>query len=261
MLIQFLPTKVRIKIGTDKENCKKPHSFIAFYGKIEEKYRFLAKKQCISIKCLVISEESTTFAAKMTNRMEKMNIAIFVSGSGTNCENLIKYFVDHASIKPALVVSNKQDAYALVRAERLGVPTAVTPKADLNDPDVMLPLLEKYDIGFIVLAGFLPLVPNFLIDAYPHKIINIHPALLPKYGGKGMWGHHVHEAVKAAGETETGMTVHWVTPVCDAGEIIAQFRVALSPDDSVDDIAEKEHQLEMKYFPKVVEDVISGNKS
>lgn len=261
MLIQFLPTKVRIKIGTDKENCKKPHSFIAFYGKIEEKYRFLAKKQCISIKCLVISEESTTFAAKMTNRMEKMNIAIFVSGSGTNCENLIKYFADHASIKPALVVSNKQDAYALVRAERLGVPTAVTPKADLNDPDVMLPLLEKYDIGFIVLAGFLPLVPNFLIDAYPHKIINIHPALLPKYGGKGMWGHHVHEAVKAAGETETGMTVHWVTPVCDAGEIIAQFRVALSPDDSVDDIAEKEHQLEMKYFPKVVEDVISGNKS
>lgn len=261
MLIQFPPTKVRIKIGTDKENCKKPHSFIAFYGKIEEKYRFLAKKQCISIKCLVISEESTTFAAKMTNRMEKMNIAIFVSGSGTNCENLIKYFADHASIKPALVVSNKQDAYALVRAERLGVPTAVTPKADLNDPDVMLPLLEKYDIGFIVLAGFLPLVPNFLIDAYPHKIINIHPALLPKYGGKGMWGHHVHEAVKAAGETETGMTVHWVTPVCDAGEIIAQFRVALSPDDSVDDIAEKEHQLEMKYFPKVVEDVISGNKS
>ena len=261
MLIQFPPTKVRIKIGTDKENCKKTHSFIAFYGKIEEKYRFLAKKQCISIKCLVISEESTTFAAKMTNRMEKMNIAIFVSGSGTNCENLIKYFADHASIKPALVVSNKQDAYALVRAERLGVPTAVTPKADLNNPDVMLPLLEKYDIGFIVLAGFLPLVPNFLIDAYPHKIINIHPALLPKYGGKGMWGHHVHEAVKAAGETETGMTVHWVTPVCDAGEIIAQFRVALSPDDSVDDIAEKEHQLEMKYFPKVVEDVISGNKS
>ena len=261
MLIQFPPTKVRIKIGTDKENCKKPHSFIAFYGKIEEKYRFLAKKQCISIKCLVISEESTTFAAKMTNRMEKMNIAIFVSGSGTNCENLIKYFADHASIKPALVVSNKQDAYALVRAERLGVPTAVTPKADLNNPDVMLPLLEKYGIGFIVLAGFLPLVPNFLIDAYPHKIINIHPALLPKYGGKGMWGHHVHEAVKAAGETETGMTVHWVTPVCDAGEIIAQFRVALSPDDSVDDIAEKEHQLEMKYFPKVVEEVISGNKS
>ena len=182
--------------------------------------------------------------------MEKTNIAIFVSGSGTNCENLIKYFANHEHIHPALVVSNKPDAYALERAERLGVPTAVTPKADLNNPDVMMPLFRKYDIDFIVLAGFLPLIPNFIIDAYPHKIINIHPALLPKYGG------HVHEAVKAAGETETGMTVHWVTPVCDSGEIIAQFRVALSPDDSVDDIAEKEHQLEMEHFPKVVENVI-----
>jgi phosphoribosylglycinamide formyltransferase-1 len=122
----------------------------------------------------------------------------------------------------------------------------------------MLPLLKKYDIDFIVLAGFLPLVPTFLIDAYPHRIINIHPALLPKYGGKGMWGRHVHEAVKEAGETETGMTVHWVTPVCDSGEIIAQYKVALSPDDTVDDIAEKEHLLEMKYFPKVVEEVLNN---
>ncbi len=183
-----------------------------------------------------------------------MNIAIFVSGSGTNCENLIKYFADSESVNCALVVSNKFDAYALVRAENLGVPTAVTPKAELNNPHVMMPLMQKYSIDFIVLAGFLPLVPNFLIDAYPHRIINIHPALLPKYGGKGMWGHHVHEAVKEAGETETGMTVHWVTPVCDSGEIIAQYKVAISPDDTVDDIAEKEHQLEMKYFPKVVEE-------
>ena len=185
-----------------------------------------------------------------------MNIAIFVSGSGTNCENLIKYFAGSERVKCALVVSNKFDAYALVRAENLGVPTAVTPKAELNNPDVMMPLLKKYDIEFIVLAGFLPLVPNFLIDAYPHRIINIHPALLPKYGGKGMWGHHVHEAVKEAGETETGMTVHWVTPICDSGEIIAQYKVAISPDDTADDIAEKEHQLEMKYFPKVVEEIL-----
>ena len=188
--------------------------------------------------------------------MERTNIAIFVSGSGTNCENLIRYFEKSELVNCALVVSNKAEAYALVRAERLGVATAVTPKADLNNPEVMLPLLREHGIGFIVLAGFLPLVPNFLIDAYPHKIINIHPALLPKYGGKGMWGHNVHEAVKAAGETETGMTVHWVTPVCDAGEIIAQFRVALSPDDTVDDIAEKEHQLEMEHFPKIVEEII-----
>lgn len=187
-----------------------------------------------------------------------MNIAIFVSGNGSNCENLIKYFAGSERVNCALVVSNKFDAYALVRAERLHVPTAVTPKADLNNPDVMLPLLKKYNIEFIVLAGFLPLVPSFLIDAYPHRIINIHPALLPKYGGKGMWGHHVHEAVKEAGETETGMTVHWVTPVCDSGEIIAQYKVALSPEDTVDDIAEKEHLLEMKYFPKVVEEVLNN---
>jgi len=122
-----------------------------------------------------------------------------------------------------------------------------------------LPLLQRYDIGFIVLAGFLPLVPDYLIDAFPRRIVNLHPALLPKFGGKGMWGHHVHEAVKVAGETETGMTVHYVTPVCDGGEIIAQFRVSISPDDSVDDIAEKEHQLEMKYYPSVVEQVVCGD--
>ena len=168
--------------------------------------------------------------------MEKVNIAIFVSGSGTNCENLIRCFKDSERVRCALVVSNKPDAYALVRATNLGV--------------------RQYGIDFIVLAGFLPLVPDFLIDAYPRRIVNIHPALLPKYGGKGMWGHHVHEAVKAAGEAETGMTVHWVTPVCDGGEIIAQYRCALSPDDTVDDIAEKEHQLEMKYFPQVVEQVL-----
>ena len=185
-----------------------------------------------------------------------MNIAIFVSGSGTNCENLIRHFESSDFVKCALVVSNKPDAYALVRAERLGVPTAVITKAQLNNPDETLPLLQSYNIQFIVLAGFLPLIPAYLTEAYPRRIINLHPALLPKFGGKGMWGHHVHEAVKAAGETETGMTVHYVTPICDAGEIIAQFRVALSPDDTVDDIAEKEHQLEMAHFPQVVEQVL-----
>ena len=185
-----------------------------------------------------------------------MNIAIFVSGSGTNCENLIKYFANSERVHCALVVSNKADAYGLVRAERLGVPTAVMPKAQLNDEAAMMALMRQYGIDFIVLAGFLPLIPDFLIDAYQRRIVNLHPALLPKYGGKGMWGHHVHEAVKAAGETETGMTVHYVTPVCDSGEIIAQYRCALSPEDTADDIAAKEHQLEMEYFPQVVEQVL-----
>lgn len=188
--------------------------------------------------------------------MEQKRIAIFASGSGSNCENLIRYFKDSEMVECALVVSNKSDAYVLERAQRLGVPTAVMPKVQLNDPEAMLPLLKKYDIDFIVLAGFLPLVPNFIIEAFPRRIVNLHPALLPKYGGKGMWGHHVHEAVKAAGETETGMTVHWVTPVCDGGDIIAQYKCEIAPSDSVDDIAEKEHQLEMRYFPEVVERII-----
>ena len=185
-----------------------------------------------------------------------INIAIFVSGSGTNCENLIRYFKDSERVNCALVVSNKADAYALVRAEKLGVPTAVAPKPELNDPQVMMPLLQKYGIQFIVLAGFLPLVPNFLVDAFPRKIINIHPALLPKYGGKGMWGHHVHEAVKAAGEKESGITIHYVNNELDAGEHIAQFRVALTEEDTPDTIADKVHELEMAYFPKVIEECI-----
>lgn len=187
-----------------------------------------------------------------------INIAIFVSGSGTNCENLIKYFAGSQRINCALVVSNKPDAYALVRARNLGVETAVAPKPQLNDENFMMSLLRDRHIDFIVLAGFLPLVPDFLVDAYPRRIVNIHPSLLPKFGGKGMYGHHVHEAVKAAGETESGITVHYVTPVCDSGEIIAQYRVALSPEDSAEDIFQKVHQLEMRYFPLVVEQVLNN---
>ena len=185
-----------------------------------------------------------------------INIAIFASGSGTNCENLIRYFEHSDSIRIALVVSNKADAYALVRASNLGVPTTILPKAELNTQEITLPLLRKYNIQFIVLAGFLPLIPDFLVEAYPRCIVNIHPSLLPKYGGKGMWGHHVHEAVKAAGDAETGMTVHYVSNVCDGGEVIAQFRTPLSPTDTVDDIAAKEHILEMEHFPKVVQQVV-----
>jgi len=189
--------------------------------------------------------------------MKHLNVAIFASGSGSNCENIIRYFRDSDKVNIPLVISNKADAYVLERAKNLNVPTTVINKAQLNDPEVMIPLLRQYQIDFIVLAGFLPLIPDFLIEAFPRRIVNIHPALLPKYGGKGMWGHHVHEAVKAAGETETGMTVHWVTPVCDGGEIIAQYSTPLLPSDTVDDIAEKEHQLEMKYFPLVLEQLFA----
>lgn len=185
-------------------------------------------------------------------KMKKVNIAIFASGGGTNCENIIRYFKDSDEVCTALVVSNKAEAPVLRKALKLGVPVQIVTKAELNDETVMMPLLQQYAIDFIVLAGFLPLIPDFLVEAYPRRIVNIHPSLLPKFGGKGMWGHHVHEAVKAAGETETGMTVHWVTPVCDGGDIIAQYRVALSPEDSAEVISEKEHVLEMKYYPLVI---------
>lgn len=188
------------------------------------------------------------------------NIAIFVSGSGTNCENIIRHFSGHQQVNIALVLSNRADAYALVRAQRLGVPTTVVSKSEFNDEKKMNSLLDSYHIDFIVLAGFLLMVPSFLIRRYDHRMLNIHPALLPKHGGKGMYGHHVHEAVKAAGDTETGMTVHWVSDVCDGGEIIAQFSTPLSPDDTPDDIAHKEHLLEMEHFPKVIEKTILGLK-
>ncbi len=185
-----------------------------------------------------------------------VNMAIFVSGGGTNCENIIKYFDGSDVARAALVISNKANAGAVEKAERLGVPVKVVPKAALNDPDVILPLLKEYSIDFIVLAGFLLVIPGFLIDEYDHRMINLHPALLPKYGGIGMYGHHVHEAVKAAGETETGMTVHWVTREVDGGDIIAQFSTPISPEDTPDDIAAKEHVLEMEHFPKVIENLL-----
>ncbi len=189
-----------------------------------------------------------------------VNIAIFVSGSGSNCENIIQYFQHNKQVHIALVVSNRSDAYALVRAKKLNVPTAVLPKADFNNKDKVLKLVADYRIDFIVLAGFLLMIPDWLISVYQRRMINLHPALLPKFGGMGMYGHHVHEAVRKANETETGMTVHWVSTVCDGGEIIAQFRTPITPDDTPDDIAGKEHILEMEHFPRVIETILRQEK-
>ena len=184
-----------------------------------------------------------------------VNMAIFVSGGGTNCENIIKYFDGSEVARPVLVISNKAGVGAIEKAERLGVSVKVVPKSGLNDPDVILPLLKEYSVDFIVLAGFLLVIPGFLIDEYEHRMINLHPALLPKFGGIGMYGHHVHEAVKAAREKETGMTVHWVSREVDGGDIIAQFSTPISQGDTPDDIAAKEHVLEMEHFPQVIEEL------
>ncbi len=188
------------------------------------------------------------------------NIAIFVSGNGTNCENIIRYFQQSSTIRVTLVISNKPDAYALVRATKLQTPCLIASKAEINDADAFLPKLRQYDIDFIVLAGFLLMIPPYLTDAFANRIINIHPSLMPKYCGKGMYGHHVHEAVKAAGETETGITIHYVNNVCDGGEIIQQFKTPILANDSVEDIEHNIHELEQTHFPQVIEQVILHGK-
>lgn len=197
------------------------------------------------------------YTKRMMSEAQK-RVAIFVSGTGTNCENIIRYFAGSEVVNIALVVSNKADAPALEKARRLGVPTEVVSKSQLSDSSFMLSLLRERDIHFIVLAGFLLMIPDYLIAAYPRRIINLHPSLLPKFGGKGMYGHRVHEAVKAAGEKETGMTVHYVTGECDGGEIIAQYKTAISPEDTPEDIAAKENLLEMRYYPLVIKQVLQN---
>ena len=166
-----------------------------------------------------------------------VNIAIFVSGSGSNCENIIRYFETNEQVNIALVISNRADAYALKRAKNLNVPSLVLPKVEFNNKEKVLKLMADYHIDFVVLAGFLLMIPNWFITAYQYRMINLHPALLPKFGGIGMYGHHVHEAVRNANETETGMTIHWVSNICDGGKIIAQFRTPITPEDTPEDIA------------------------
>ncbi len=185
-----------------------------------------------------------------------VNLAIFVSGNGTNCENIIRHFAGSPSVRVALVLSNRPDAFALVRAARLGVPTEVMAKADFADEAKLMGLMSRYGIDFIVLAGFLLMVPPFLTERYQRRIVNIHPALLPKYGGKGMYGHHVHEAVRASGDEETGITIHYVSNVCDGGEIIFQAKTPVLPADTPDDIAASVQRLEQRYYPEVIERVV-----
>lgn len=187
-------------------------------------------------------------------------IAIFASGNGTNCENIIRHFAGHSHVRVAVVVCNKAGAPVLERARRLGVPSVVVPGSDLADESVILPLLAGYGVDLIVLAGFMLMVPPFLVKAFERRMINIHPSLLPRHGGKGMYGHRVHEAVKASGDTESGITVHYVSDICDGGEIIAQFSTPLLPSDTAADIERKVRALEMAHFPQVIEQVAAASR-
>lgn len=190
----------------------------------------------------------------MKTTSDKTRIAVFASGNGSNAEAIIRHFnfSPDAPGKVALVVTNRPDAGVVERARRLGVDVATLTRSELNDPAVMLPIMERNGIEIVALAGFLMMIPAFLIERYEGKIVNIHPSLLPKYGGKGMYGRHVHEAVVAARETETGITIHLVSERYDEGAILLQARVALSPTDTPADVAAKVHALEHHHYPRLL---------
>jgi phosphoribosylglycinamide formyltransferase-1 len=185
------------------------------------------------------------------------NIALFASGSGSNAENIIRYFMDSETISVRLVVSDRSKAVVLERAKTLQVPSEVFLREEWESGGAnVLIVLKKYDIDFIVLAGFLARVPDALLHAYPHKIINIHPALLPRHGGKGMYGDHVHKAVVAAAETETGVTIHYINERYDEGEVIRQVICPVLPADTPEDVANKVHALEYEHYPRVIEEIV-----
>ena len=180
------------------------------------------------------------------------NIAIFASGSGTNAENIIRHFQGNKDVNVALVVSNKPDAYVLVRAANLNVPSLTLTREEFARGEELARLMKERGIDFIVLAGFLLRVPEALIEAYPGRIVNIHPALLPKYGGKGMYGDRVHRAVVEAGERESGITIHLIDEQYDRGTTVFQAKCPVLPDDTPDDVARKVHALEYAHYPEVI---------
>jgi phosphoribosylglycinamide formyltransferase-1 len=186
----------------------------------------------------------------------KFRIAIFASGSGTNAEEIFKHFSNHPSIEIALLLSNNPAAYALARASKYGVATKIFTKPQLLVSDEVLGWLKEAYISHIVLAGFLWLIPQNLIDAFPHRIVNIHPALLPRHGGKGMYGMKVHEAVKKCEERETGITIHEVNDRYDEGHILFQAKCKVLPSDTPEQIADKVHQLEHANYSRVIEEWI-----
>ena len=183
-------------------------------------------------------------------------LAIFASGAGSNAEKIIEYFHDHAQIKISLVVCNKPGAGVINVAESNNIEVLMVTRENFIDGEELASLLQQRNIDFIVLAGFLWKIPVGLIEAYPRKIINIHPALLPAYGGKGMYGSRVHEAVISNADRESGITIHYVDEVYDHGDIIFQEKIEIMPGDTPGSLAEKIHSLEHKHFPKVIEKLL-----
>jgi phosphoribosylglycinamide formyltransferase 1 len=186
-----------------------------------------------------------------------VRLAVFLSGSGSNAEQIFSYFKNHSTIEVALVLSNNPQAVGLQRAEKFGLTTRVFSKTQFHESDEVLTWLKEAEVTHLVLAGFLWLIPSNLILAYPHRIINIHPALLPKFGGKGMYGSKVHEVVKAAGERETGITIHEVNERYDEGKVLFQGKCPIHPKYSVEQIAEQVQRLEHAHYPRVIQEWVT----
>ncbi|PJA07011.1 MAG: phosphoribosylglycinamide formyltransferase [Flavobacteriales bacterium CG_4_10_14_0_2_um_filter_32_8] len=188
-------------------------------------------------------------------------IAIFASGSGSNAENIATYFSTNKNVEVVLILTNNPTAFVLERAKKLGIKSLTFNKHDFLKTGEILNFLRKNDINLIVLAGFLLKIPKNLLNAFPNKIINIHPALLPKYGGKGMFGNQVHQSVIEAKEKESGITIHYVNENYDEGKIIFQARCSINPTDTANDLAYKIHALEYAHFPKVIEQLITSSNN
>lgn len=188
-------------------------------------------------------------------------ITIFASGSGSNAENIIQYFLSKPEISVDSVFCNVAEAYVLKRAEKYNIPTFLFNREDLKNQEKVLQILQERQIDFIVLAGFLWLMPSFIVSAFPNRIINIHPALLPHHGGKGMYGMKVHEAVIAAGEKESGITIHYINNQYDKGDPIFQARCPVEAGETPESLAKKVHALEYAHFPRVIEEILQNLKS
>lgn len=189
--------------------------------------------------------------------MKKQSVAIFASGTGSNAVNLIHYFSGHSSVETGLLVCNRADAPVVEKAQELGLEVLISDNASFEEGLEITATLREKQVDWIILAGFLRKLPLALIRAYENRIINIHPALLPKFGGKGMYGMFVHQAVVEANEQQTGITVHFVNEEFDKGEILEQFAVALDASDTPETVAKKVQQLEHAHFPAVVERIIT----
>lgn len=184
-------------------------------------------------------------------------IALFASGSGTNVENIANYFKNNQQVQISLILCNNPNAYVIERAKKLNIPCLVFNRNQFYNTSIIIDALTNNNIGLIVLAGFLWLVPDNILQAYNNKIINIHPALLPKYGGKGMYGNNVHKAVVANAETKTGITIHYVNSNYDQGQIIFQDTCEVLKTDTAEQVAAKVHALEYQHFPRIIDQIVT----